>query len=33
VTVSCTFTALTGTLIPGWEGTFPLSQTATMRHE
>ena len=33
VTVSCDFTALTGTLIPGWTGTFPLAQTATMRHE
>ena len=33
VTVSCDFTALTGTLIPGWEGTFALAQTATMRHE
>ncbi len=33
VTVSCNFTALTGTLIPGWGGTFALAQTATMRHE
>ncbi len=33
VTVSCPFTTLTGTLIPGWSGTFNLSQTATMRHE
>ena len=33
VTVSCNFTALTGTLIPGWVGTFALAQTATMRHE
>ena len=33
VTVSCNFTALTGTLIPGWAGTFPISQTTTMRHE
>ncbi len=33
VTVSCSFTALTGTLVPGWSGTFDLTQTATMRHE
>jgi len=33
VTVSCTFDTLTGTLIPGWSGSFALAQTATMRHE
>ncbi len=33
VTVTCNFTTLTGTLIPGWSGTFPISQTTTMRHE
>jgi Flp pilus assembly protein TadG len=33
VTVTCPFQTLTGTLIPGWSGTFNLSQTATMRHE
>ncbi|MEE9275800.1 MAG: TadE family protein [bacterium] len=33
VTVSCTFDTLTGTLIPGWTGSFALAQTATMRHE
>lgn len=33
VTVTCPFQTLTGTLIPGWTGTFNLSQTATMRHE
>ena len=33
VAVSCNFNTLTGTLVPGWTGTFALAQTATMRHE
>lgn len=33
VTVGLPFETLTGTLIPGWEGTIPLMQTVRMRHE
>ena len=33
VTVTCPFTVLVGTVVPGWSGTFNLSHTATMRHE
>jgi Flp pilus assembly protein TadG len=33
VTVTCNFVTLTGTLIPAWNGTIALTQTASMRHE
>lgn len=33
VTVTCNFTPLTGSLIPGWSGTVALAQTSIMRHE
>ncbi len=33
VTVTCPFTVLVGTVVPGWTGTFNLAHTATMRHE
>jgi Flp pilus assembly protein TadG len=33
VAVSCNFTTLTGTLIPGWTGTIVLARTVNMRHE
>ena len=33
VTVTCQFTVMIGTIVPGWAGTFNLSQTTTMRHE
>ena len=33
VTVALPFQTVTGTFIPGWEGSFPLTQTIRMRHE
>ena len=33
VRVELPFQTLTGTFIPGWEGSFPLTQTFRMRHE
>lgn len=33
VAVTVPFTALAGTLIPGWSGTLNLTQTAKVRHE
>lgn len=33
VSLSVNFQTLVGTFIPGWNGTFPISQTIRMRHE
>lgn len=33
VTVAINFQTLTGTFVPGWTGTIPISQTIRMRHE
>ncbi len=33
VALSVNFQTLVGTFIPGWNGSFPISQTIRMRHE